>query len=447
MENDNNTTPKSASSPNGPLDGRTIIRFAHAHSSGGGVERYLDDIDSSLLGRNAMTIFRLFIGDSDCKIESSESIGRGKLVKVALPLAKTDSSYAASGLAQSRERWKVLFRNVVLYNPLIWSIYTRRWLESWAVARRPGEVLGAGLAARSIYSARKVDLTMLHFFGGSDAGEIIDESLDARVPYAVLNHFSNDRFLNLAIRKHVAQAAGVAGVSGIFVPHYLESDFCDLSDGIDVAFFQSAKGRVQPLPLPFPLVLLPARIVRSKGHLDLLRAVAMLRNGGLDVNVGFVGRSGTPDFDRELREEASKARLNERIHFLGELSIEELRNWYKTATVVAFPTYHHEGLPRVLLEAQAMGVPVVAYSTGGTAGGIIPERTGFLLKTGDVEGLARGLRKLLENSTLRSSMGIEGVRLVHSRFSLESLTERHEKFYLRVISEVSDNRTPKISRY
>ena len=209
MRTENNSDP--TLSPNGPLDGRTIVRFAHAYSSGGGVERYLDDLDSFLLGRNAMTIFRLFVGDSEHTLGSSENVGRGLLLKVPLPLCNSDSPRGDLGPAHSSERSKVLFRNLVLYNPLIWSLYTKQWLENWAVVCRVGEVVGGGIAVRSIYSTRKVDLTMLHFFGGSDAGEIIDESRTAKVPYAVLNHFSNDRFLNLAIRKHIVHASGISG--------------------------------------------------------------------------------------------------------------------------------------------------------------------------------------------------------------------------------------------
>jgi glycosyltransferase involved in cell wall biosynthesis len=291
---------------------------------------------------------------------------------------------------------------------------------------------------RSIYESRKVDLTILHFFGGSDAGEIVDESRKAEVPYAVLNHFSNDRFLNLAIRKHVAHASGVSGVSGIQVPRYLGAAFCDLSDGIDVAFFESSNGNAQSLPSQRPLVLLPARIVRSKGHLDLVKAIASLRDRGVSCDVAFVGRSSTPAFDRELRQAISTVHLEDRVHFLGELSVDCLRDWYKTASVVAFPTHHHEGLPRVILEAQAMRVPVVAYSTGGTSGGMISGKTGFLLDTGDVHGLAAKIQQILQNNILRSTMGLEGEKLVRRRFSLKALAERHEEFYLRTISRVSN---------
>jgi glycosyltransferase involved in cell wall biosynthesis len=435
MARDNDAAEESAIPDRGALDGRTIVRFAHAYSSGGGVERYLGDLDSSLLKRNAMTIIRIFFADSTDSRRSSETLGRGTLLKIPLPLADYGSPQVSSEEVRSAAHFKAWFRNVVLYNPAIWALFTSRKLERWTIPRRPGEVLGGGLAVRAIYQERDVDLTMLHFFGGSDAEEIIDESRNANVPFALLNHFANDRFLNLAIRKHVMRASGISGVSGTQVPSYLKAKFCDLSDGIDVEFFVATKGKVRSLPSQLPLVLLPARIVRSKGHLDLVKAVAMLRDGGIGCNVGFAGRSGTPDFDCELRREISAARLEDCIHFLGELSVEGLRDWYKTASVVAFPTYHHEGLPRVLLEAQAMRVPVVAYSTGGTSGGMISDKTGFLLKTGDIQGLADNLRILLKDHLLRSTMGLEGEKLVRQRFSLKSLAERHEEFYLRVMSK------------
>ncbi|MCX6954322.1 MAG: hypothetical protein NTV51_19395, partial [Verrucomicrobia bacterium] len=64
-----------------PLHGRTILRFAHAFESGGGTERYLDDLDHALLARNAMTVVRLHLTRRPPGFAPTEqAIGRGRLI-------------------------------------------------------------------------------------------------------------------------------------------------------------------------------------------------------------------------------------------------------------------------------------------------------------------------------------------------------------------------------
>jgi len=419
----------------GPLDGRTIVRFAHAFETGGGVERYLDDLDRSLLARNAATIFRLYMGGGSKGLEPhTEPMGRGSLVKVPLPIPAGETLQHQTDSDRSGIQWRRLTRDWLLYNPLIWKLFTKRHLVSWNIPRRAGDVAGAGRTIAELMARHPVDLIMVHFPGGGDTDEIVREARRAGVPFAVLNHFSNDRFLNLSIRKHTMLASGVAGVSGLGLPRYVRRVFCNLSDGIDTDFFLPSKASPPPGAPALPLVLLPARVVRSKGHLDLLKAAAILRKEKVEFVVGFAGRTDSLSFTDELRRTINQYDLANHVQFLGELSVERLRDWYGTSAVVSFPTYHHEGLPRVSLEAQAMQVPIVAYATGGVAEGIRSGETGYLLKTGDIEGLGFRLRELLADASKRKKMGEAARRWVVDRFSLGALAQRHEQFCLRIIA-------------
>lgn len=426
--------PAGSSQP-GPLDGRTIVRFAHAFETGGGVERYLDDLDRSLLARNAATIIRLYIGDNSKGMEThTEPIGRGSLVKIPLQLPAGEILQVPSESESSGIPWKRAVRDWVLYNPMIWELFTKRRLASYRIPRRPGQAIGAGHAVAELMVQHRVDLIILHFSGGADADEIVWEARRAGVPFAVLNHFSNDGFLNLSIRKHTMLASGVAGVSGIGLPKYVRRAFCNLSDGIDTDFFLPSKACPPQGAPAVPLILLPARVVRSKGHLDLLKVAATLRQARIEFAIGFAGRADSLSFTDELRCAIDQYELANHVQFLGELSVERLRDWYGASAVVSFPTYHHEGLPRVSLEAQAMQVPIVAYATGGVAEGIRSGETGYLLKTGDIEGLGLRLRELLADAGKRKKMGEAARRWVVDRFSLRALVKRHEQFCLRIIA-------------
>jgi len=168
--------------------------------------------------------------------------------------------------------------------------------------------------------------------------------------------------------------------------------------------------------------------------MDLVEAAAAVQGAGLQFAIGFAGRVESGSFVDELRSRIAALGLTPHVHFLGELSIEKLRDWYGASAVVAFPTYHHEGLGRVSLEAQAMHVPVVAYGTGGVAEGIDSGRTGYVVRKGDIVSLNSRLQELLADPEKRKKMGEAGRRWVEERFSLEALARRHEDFYVRILS-------------
>jgi glycosyltransferase involved in cell wall biosynthesis len=166
----------------------------------------------------------------------------------------------------------------------------------------------------------------------------------------------------------------------------------------------------------------------------------LLRQSGIECYLAFAGRIDASDFVAELQSEIERAGMMANVRFLGGLGLEDLRDWYAASTVVAFPTYHHEGLGRVIVEAQAMNVPVVAYATGGVAEGIESGKTGYLVRTGDITGLSRRLAELLTSPTTRAEMGANGRQKAEHRFSLAALADRHEQFYLRVVSEFKAGR-------
>ncbi len=420
--------------PTGPLDGLTVLRFAHAFESGGGTERYLDDLDRALLERSALTVIRLHLTRRTPPHAPVEApLHRGRLVLHALPIRPGGDIHAASSESAFRPKLKRMIRDFVLYPKLGWKLFGETFTAKMKLAPEPGQAVGAGAAAAAIFRSRRVDLVVLHFFGGADADEVILAAKAAGVPFVVLNHYANDRFLHLAIRKHARLAAGIAGVNGLDLPTYVRPGFANLSDGIDTEFFRHTHAQPLAVVPPHPVVLLPARVTREKGQLDLVRAAAALRRDGIECALAFAGRVDSSSFVDELRQEISRSGLEERVLFLGNLNVEELRDWYAASALMAFPTYHHEGLGRVIVEAQAMEKPVVAYATGGVAEGIDQGQTGFLLATGDVAGLTGRLRELLTSPELRASLGRNGRIAAESRFSLASLAERHEAFYLCVL--------------
>jgi glycosyltransferase involved in cell wall biosynthesis len=422
----------------GALDGATVLRFAHAFESGGGTERYLDDLDRTLLERNAMTIIRVTLASDRSKLsERTIPMGRGFLALAPVALPEGESLQLASDHEASGRDWKRVIRDSLLYNELVWRLFTGPVLMGRKIARSCGQAVGAGAKVADLLKRFPIDLIVLHFIGGADTEEIIEQARLAGVPFAVINHYSNDRFLHLSIRKHTMLAEAVGGVNGLGLPEYVRQRFQNLSDGVDLEFFRREKACPLANPSSSPVILLPARIVRPKGQLDLVQAAAKLRKTRVDFKLVFAGRTDSENFVAELRREINASGLSDRVEFVGDLSVEQLRDWYAASAVVAFPTYHHEGLGRVTVEAQAMKTPPVAYATGGVPEGLVHGETGYLVDTGDISGLAARLDQLLGRPELRRSMGESGRRFVEQRFSLEALALRHESLYLKLAHRTS----------
>lgn len=426
----------------GSLAGLTILRFAHAFESGGGTERYLDDLDRTLLARNAMTIVRLYLTRSQSSTQIEETMGRGRLIRIPLPVLPGTSIYENEQERSLPVLLKQKVRDWIIYNPIVWPTVGARWTSSRRLPPEPGQAVGAGNATSEALQAHCVNLVILHFSGGSDADEVMSEARRFNVPFAVLNHYSNNRFLHLPIRKHAMFADGLAGVNGLELPRYVRGRFTNLSDGIDTEFFCRANARPLESPPAEPVILLPARVVREKGQLDLVRAAALLHKSGVKCCLVFAGRIDSSGYVDELRAEIARLGMSDHVRFLGNLDMAGLRDWYAASAIVTLPTYHHEGLPRVILEAQAMSVPVIAYAIGGVPDGITNGHSGYLLKTGDVSGLANHLRELLASPSTRSAMGTCGRVAAETRFSLAALAERHEQFYAKIIATSTAVKVP-----
>lgn len=252
------------------------------------------------------------------------------------------------------------------------------------------------------------------------------------MPFVVINHFDNRRYSMRYIRKQVTNSAGNGGVSNINIPAYLRFNFTNLSDAIDTEFFRPENGKPIDPPSRMPIVFLPSRITPGKGHYDVVNAIMQLKAAGVDAKLICAGYIDSAVFKKELEAFICESGIADRVVFLGQLNQVELRNSYASSDTIVLPSYS-EGLARVLLEAQAMGKPVIGYDVGGVPEAIRDGDTGFIVPKGDVRQLADRIAELLADGTKRVEMGLRGREFVVNRFDLSSLAARHEEFYLNAL--------------
>ena len=162
---------------------------------------------------------------------------------------------------------------------------------------------------------------------------------------------------------------------------------------------------------------------RNKGFSYLLAAVHQL-GPFAHVRVVVVQRSWSkkaPALARELG-------LEDKLTFIDSLSIEELVREYNRAELVVSPSlYEGFGLPAA--EAQACGTPVVATSAGAFPEIVQDGETGKIVPPGEAEPLADAIRTLLEDDTMRASMGQAGERHIRTGFGWRRTAEQMVELY------------------
>jgi len=149
-----------------------------------------------------------------------------------------------------------------------------------------------------------------------------------------------------------------------------------------------------------PVILGVGKLIELKGYRFLIQACDRLRSRGLEFRCEIVGPEG--EEGPALRELVGRLGLNERVVFAGEVTAAEVRTRMQAASVLAAPSIQQpsgraDGIPNVLLEAMALGTPIVAADAGGLGEVILHRRTGLLVAQRDPDALADALAEVLED--------------------------------------------------
>ena len=134
-----------------------------------------------------------------------------------------------------------------------------------------------------------------------------------------------------------------------------------------------------------------------------------------------------------LEKLAIQLKIKEKVFFLGGKNREEIPQIFKIMDIYVL-TSKSEGLPTVLIEAGASGVPVVSFDVGGVRNIVIDGKTGFLIPSGNLELMTEAIIKLLDNSSKREEMGREAKEYV-KKFDVSEMVKNTESLYEELIDK------------
>ena len=193
-----------------------------------------------------------------------------------------------------------------------------------------------------------------------------------------------------------------------------------LYSGVDTSVFKPLPPEKITAPKEIYTIISVGTFYEVKGHTYLIEACRLLKKQELDFKCYLIG-SGP--FKSQLSQQVTNAGLQEHIIFHGQRTRQEVAEILKSADVLVLPSIptssgRREGIPVVLMEAMASGIPVVASNISGIPELIKDNKNGLLVPPKDPELLAKALLKLCADENLRVKLGQAGRQTILQDFDL-----------------------------
>lgn len=178
-------------------------------------------------------------------------------------------------------------------------------------------------------------------------------------------------------------------------------------------------------------VIFTARMVENKGTLVLIDAakklelkyknkIQFLLCGGLDTNPNGI-----------TKEKLEKECDGEYIQWLGYRK--DILKLLKESHIMAFPSWYREGLPKSVIEAEAIGRPIITTDSVGCRDTVIDGWNGLIIPIKDSFALSEALKKLIDNPSLRQTMGIHAREFAEKKFDIRDVVKVHLDVYKSVL--------------
>lgn len=169
------------------------------------------------------------------------------------------------------------------------------------------------------------------------------------------------------------------------------------------------------------------RIDRDKGINELFTAFRDLTNKHTNITLMIVGSNDkTESINSELY---NWTQNNEKVIYCGQ--VEKVEKYLSAMDIFVLPSYR-EGFGSVVVEAEAMGVPVIVTNIPGPIDAMVKNKTGLIVKKGDTKTLKSAISKLIKNSKIRRDFGRDGYKFAKENFDdiifFEKMLEDRKRF-------------------
>jgi glycosyltransferase involved in cell wall biosynthesis len=172
----------------------------------------------------------------------------------------------------------------------------------------------------------------------------------------------------------------------------------------------------------------------GKGIYDILEAARRLKGQGISpFKVVLAGPFNDRREEQRVRAMVANYRLEETIVFLGTVYERKKEAAFLEADVFVLPSYS-EGMPQSLLEAMAYGLPVVVSNVGGIPEVVCDGQEGLMIKPGDIDGLCRALKQLIESVECRQRMGAAARHRMATHHTVELYLRQLQELYNLVLT-------------
>jgi len=210
--------------------------------------------------------------------------------------------------------------------------------------------------------------------------------------------------------------------------------------GIDLSLFNGRATRTAPTP-PYRILSI-ARLTAKKGLPTVFKALARLQQQGIAFEYTLIGDGDDRDKTLDLIQTLG---LSERTRWLGTLPHDVVREHYRQSDIFALgcevaANGDRDGIPNVLVESLAMGVPVVATRVSAIPEIIAHGETGLLVEPGRPDQMADAIRQGLEDQDLRGNLIAAGRRRVQAGFDNGKLVEELVQIHRNQLQAVSSSR-------
>jgi glycosyltransferase involved in cell wall biosynthesis len=316
-----------------------------------------------------------------------------------------------------------------------------RFLRAARVAVRFGRRGDRGVLRHFVYLAEacllrrwlaEAGVTHLHVhFATNPAAVAVFCRMLGGPPYSITVHGPEewDRPESLSLKEKYEGAAFVVAVTDFGrcqIYRWTALDFWPkvhvVRCGVDEAFLNA---ELSPVPETNKLVLV-AGLVEQKGHLLLIQALAKVRDAGADFEMVLVGDGHLRGV---LESQVEQLGLKDRVVFAGWQSNAQVREHLRTSRGLVMPSFA-ENLPVAMMEALAIGRPVVGTYIAGVPELVENGVNGWLVPAGNVDGTAAAILKLLRTPTAElTSMGRAGAERVRENHDASKEADRLRKLF------------------